>query len=221
MVFVVSGTATAAVTARQTSTPCLQDRSSSYYQHHIIRQMQAVASESCESTPLQIHHPTPLQRCCDLSSTRPTAPNCSTHRLQFYRGPVCWVLTVMPLGGRRQTMQPLACPDPPRLPLPVTIRRGAESRQPRQKTRCLSRLSHHCTPPDRQRVMSAILARRLPRWPVKMNRELIIWLYAPTASNSTWQSWYADLFAHRANVTGVAPCSYLMDSDGLFTTQVR
>ena len=68
--------------------------------------------------------------------------------------PVCWVLTVMPLGGRRQTMQPLACPDPPRLPLPVTIRRGAESRQPRQKTRCLSRLSHHCTPPDRQRVMS-------------------------------------------------------------------
>jgi hypothetical protein len=55
---------------------------------------------------------------------------------------------------------------------------------------------------------------------VSASRELTIWLYAPTASNETWTTWYSDLKAHRANVTGVAPCSYLMDGSGQFTTQV-
>lgn len=52
-------------------------------------------------------------------------------------------------------------------------------------------------------------------------RELVIWLYAPTATNATWASWYADLVAHRPNVTGVAPCSYGMSAEGVFTSQVR
>lgn len=46
-----------------------------------------------------------------------------------------------------------------------------------------------------------------------------VWLYAPTADNATWAGWYADVAAHRANVTGVAPCSYLVGSDGVWTTQ--
>ena len=51
--------------------------------------------------------------------------------------------------------------------------------------------------------------------------ELIVWLYAPTAvDNATWAGWYASLSAHRANVTGVSPCSYLVDSSGAFTTQM-
>jgi hypothetical protein len=50
-------------------------------------------------------------------------------------------------------------------------------------------------------------------------REATLWLYAPTADNATWAGWYAALGAHAGNVTGVAPCSYSMDSSGLFTTQ--
>jgi hypothetical protein len=51
-------------------------------------------------------------------------------------------------------------------------------------------------------------------------RELTIWLYSSTASNETWTTWYSELVTHRVNVTGVAPCSYLMNGAGQFTTQV-
>ena len=51
-------------------------------------------------------------------------------------------------------------------------------------------------------------------------RQLSLWLYSPTASNETWAAWYADLVVHRVNITGVSPCSYLMDGQGNFTTQV-
>jgi tartrate-resistant acid phosphatase type 5 len=50
-------------------------------------------------------------------------------------------------------------------------------------------------------------------------REVNIWLYTSSADNNTWAAWYNDLSTHRANVTGVAPCSYFMSSDGSFTTQ--
>lgn len=46
-----------------------------------------------------------------------------------------------------------------------------------------------------------------------------LWLYAPSADNATWSSWYDTLSVHRANVTGIAPCSYLLDGNGSFTTQ--
>jgi hypothetical protein len=52
-------------------------------------------------------------------------------------------------------------------------------------------------------------------------REMVIWLYAPTATqNATWDAWYTDLLTHRNNVTGVAPCSYVVSSDGAFGTQM-
>ena len=51
--------------------------------------------------------------------------------------------------------------------------------------------------------------------------ELVIWLYAPTAlSEDVWGGWYAELAAHRENVTGVAPCSYFVSADGSFTSQM-
>jgi hypothetical protein len=56
---------------------------------------------------------------------------------------------------------------------------------------------------------------------VSTSRDLTIWLYAATASDDTWATWYSDRAAHRANVTGIAPCSYLMNGSGQFTTQVR
>ncbi len=34
------------------------------------------------------------------------------------------------------------------------------------------------------------------------------------------QAWYDTLAAHRANVTGVAPCLYLLGDDGAFVTQM-
>lgn len=51
-------------------------------------------------------------------------------------------------------------------------------------------------------------------------RDVTIWLYSPTATNTTWSLWFSDLASHRANVTGVAPCSYLMNEQGIFSTQV-
>lgn len=57
--------------------------------------------------------------------------------------------------------------------------------------------------------------------PSPASPELIIWLYAPTAvSNDTWSGWYSDLEAHRENVTGVSPCSYLVDGSGAFVSQM-
>ncbi len=51
--------------------------------------------------------------------------------------------------------------------------------------------------------------------------ELVLWLYAPQATrNDTWAAWYSDLQAHRENVTGVAPCSYLVTSSGEFVSQM-
>jgi tartrate-resistant acid phosphatase type 5 len=50
--------------------------------------------------------------------------------------------------------------------------------------------------------------------------EIVVWLYAPTATNATWANWFTDLRSHRANVTGVAPCSYLVDSAGAFISQM-
>jgi hypothetical protein len=47
-----------------------------------------------------------------------------------------------------------------------------------------------------------------------------LWLYAPTAGNATWAAWYNALQAHAGNVTGAAPCLYLMGGDGVFTTQM-
>lgn len=47
----------------------------------------------------------------------------------------------------------------------------------------------------------------------------VVWLYAPTATRAKWESYVASLSAHRANVTGAAPCSYLMSSSGAWTTQ--
>ena len=51
--------------------------------------------------------------------------------------------------------------------------------------------------------------------------ELVIWLYAPEALTAdVWSGWYDELAAHRVNVTGVAPCSYFVSSDGSFTSQM-
>ena len=51
--------------------------------------------------------------------------------------------------------------------------------------------------------------------------ELVLWLYAPSAlDNATWSAWYSELAAHRANVTGVAPCLYLVQVDGSFVSQM-
>jgi hypothetical protein len=48
-----------------------------------------------------------------------------------------------------------------------------------------------------------------------------VWLYAPTAlDNATWAGWYAELAAHRANVSGVSPCTYLVQSNGSFVSQM-
>jgi hypothetical protein len=46
-----------------------------------------------------------------------------------------------------------------------------------------------------------------------------VWLYSPSATVAKWESYVASLSAHRANVTGVSPCNYLMDGSGAWTTQ--
>lgn len=51
-------------------------------------------------------------------------------------------------------------------------------------------------------------------------REINIWVYAPSANNSIWQSWYSSFEKHRDNVTGFSPCTYLMDSTGTLIYQV-
>jgi hypothetical protein len=56
---------------------------------------------------------------------------------------------------------------------------------------------------------------------VAPSRALVVWLYAPTATPATWAGWYADLESHAGNVTGVAPCSYLMNGSGAFISQMN
>ena len=53
------------------------------------------------------------------------------------------------------------------------------------------------------------------------SRALVIWLYSPSATAATWAGWYADLASHAGNVTGVAPCSYLMNDAGAFVSQMN
>jgi len=57
---------------------------------------------------------------------------------------------------------------------------------------------------------------------VSCNPSTIIWLYAPDASaeNGLWNNWTESIKSHRSNVTGVAPCLYLIEGDGSFTTQL-
>ena len=57
--------------------------------------------------------------------------------------------------------------------------------------------------------------------PAAPARALILWLYSPTATAATWASWYGALAAHAGNVTGVAPCSYLMNDAGAFVSQMN
>jgi hypothetical protein len=51
--------------------------------------------------------------------------------------------------------------------------------------------------------------------------EATIWLYAPSADNATWAGWFDTFTAYRANVTGVSPCTYLVDDYGNLTTQMN
>lgn len=53
------------------------------------------------------------------------------------------------------------------------------------------------------------------------SRSATLWLYAPTATNDTWASWFSAVRPHaHVAVTGVAPCLYLVGADGTFTLQV-
>ena len=62
----------------------------------------------------------------------------------------------------------------------------------------------------------ALLASALAR------PQAVVWLYAPQATpeNGLWQQWAGALEAHRDNLTGVAPCIYLIGGDGVFSDQM-
>jgi len=69
-------------------------------------------------------------------------------------------------------------------------------------------------------LVSLIFAFITPVFSNIPDREINVWVYAPSANATVWQSWYTSFETHQGNITGFSPCSYLMDSNGSLTYQV-